>query len=109
MWPMCDNGSRLNWARAQSYCVNYRGGGYTDWRMPTQNELAGLYDKAKPYNSACGATVHLTELIRLTCYWAWASETRGSDAAIFYFNSGNRDSYRQSNGSSRALPVRSGK
>ena len=35
-----------------------------DWRMPTQNELAGLYDAAKTYKSDCGYDVHLTELIR---------------------------------------------
>jgi hypothetical protein len=43
MWAAKDNGSNINWADAES---NYRGGGYTDWRMPTQDELAGLYDGA---------------------------------------------------------------
>lgn len=61
---------------------------YTDWRMPTQDELAGLYDKAKGYKSACGDEAHLTELIRLTCYWTWASDTRGSGAACFRFGGG---------------------
>ncbi len=78
MWAAKDNGSNIDWANAKSYCENYRGGGYTDWRMPTQDELAGLYDAAKTYESDCGYDVHLTELIRLTCSWAWASETRGS-------------------------------
>jgi hypothetical protein len=40
MWAAKDNGSDINWANAKSYCENYRGVGYTDWRMPTQNELA---------------------------------------------------------------------
>jgi len=47
MWAAKDNGSGINWANAKSYYENYRGGGYTDWRMPTQDELAGLYDAAK--------------------------------------------------------------
>ena len=72
MWAAKDNGSDINWANAKSYCENYRGGGYTDWRMPTQDELAGLYDKAKTYKSDCGYDVHLTELFHLTCTWAWA-------------------------------------
>ena len=111
MWAAKDNGSSINWVDAKSYCENYRGGGYTDWRMPTQDELARLHDKAKPYKSACGGdNVHLTELIRLNCSWVWASEPRGSDAAGFSFSLGVRDWDRQSSsGGNRALPVRSGK
>jgi len=111
MWAAKDNGSDINWANAKSYCENYRGGGYTDWRMPTQDELAGLYDSAKIYRSAPGYDVHLTELIRLSSTWAWASETRGSEAAFFTFEVGVRNWFPQSSdaGPFRALPVRSGK
>jgi len=110
MWAAKDNGNKINWVNAKSYCENYRGGGYTDWRMPTQDELAGLYDAAKTYKSDCGYDVHLAELIRLTCTWAWASETSGSDAAFFGFFTGERGWYPQSyDGVGRALPVRSGK
>ena len=104
----------INWTNAKSYCENYRGGGYTDWRMPTQDELAGLYDKSMTYKSACGWDVHLTELIRLTCNAPWTSETRaetrGSVAAYFGFTNGNRYWSPQSvGGGYRALPVRSGR
>jgi hypothetical protein len=110
MWAAKDNGSTINWQGAKRYCENYRGSGYTDWRMPTQDELAGLYDKAKTYRSACGYDVHLTELIRLTCPDLWASETRGSEAAKFHFDIGNRSWRPQSGGNGGlALPVRSGK
>ena len=34
MWAAKDNGSNINWVNAKSYCENYRGGGYSDWRMP---------------------------------------------------------------------------
>ena len=54
MWAAKDNDSNIDWSGAKSYCENYRGGGYTDWRMPTQDELSGLYDAAKTYKSACG-------------------------------------------------------
>jgi formylglycine-generating enzyme required for sulfatase activity len=109
MWAAKDNGSSINWADAKSYCENYRGGGYTDWRMPTQDELAGLYDTAKTYKSAYGYDVHLTELIRLTWIAPWAFETRGADAADFNFNAGKRSWGPQSDGFLRALPVRSRK
>lgn len=107
MWTAKDNESDINWEDARSYCKNYRVGGYTDWRMPTQDELAGLYDAAKTYKSACGEYIHLTQAIRLTCYWVWASETSGSDAASFDFYGGFRYSYPQSYGKvTRVLPVR---
>ncbi len=47
MWAAKDNGSDISWQGAKSYCENYRGGGYSDWRMPMQNGLAGLYDTTK--------------------------------------------------------------
>ena len=84
-----DNGSNINWQDAKAYCGNYRGGGYSDWRMPTQDELAGLYDAGKSRAGACNTAyqIHVaTELIDITCFWAWASETRGSEAATFGFN-----------------------
>jgi hypothetical protein len=110
MWAAKDNGSNINWQGAKGYCENYRGGGYTDWRMPTQDELAGLYDAAKTYKSDCGYDVHLTELIRLTCPDSWASETRCSGAAYFSFIIGKRFWYSLSGSNLyRALPVRSGK
>jgi len=110
MWAAKDNGGNINWADAKSYCENYRGGGYTDWRMPTQDELAGLYDTAKTYRSDCDSNLHLTELIRLTCNAPWASETGSSTAAGFVFSIGVRSGFPQSiDYDLRALPVRSGK
>jgi hypothetical protein len=112
MWAANDNGSDINWENAKVYCENYRGGGYTDWRMPTRDELEGLYNKDKTYKSDCGYDVHLTELIRLTCVAPWAFESafesRHRYAASFSFYGGwqswlniiNRLKY-------RALPVRS--
>jgi hypothetical protein len=108
MWATEDNGDDITWGNAKSYCDNYRGGGYTDWRMPTQDDLAGLYNPAKTYKSDCGHDVHLTALIRLTCFWAWASETRGSDAADFGFTGDGRFWHPQLDATgARALPVRS--
>ena len=113
MWSAKDNGSDINWVNAKFYCENYRGGGYKDWRMPTQDELAGLYDANKSRPAACDRSysIHVaTELIDITCFCPWASETSTSDAAYFYFDIGIRDWRRQSNDYYyRALPVRSGK
>jgi hypothetical protein len=110
MWAAKDNGKDINWADAKSYCENYRGGGYTDWRMPTLDELAGLYDTYKTAKSDSGHTVHLTELIRLTQAAHWSSGTRGSEAANFDFGAGERFwDHRSDDDGHRALPVRFGK
>jgi hypothetical protein len=107
MWAAVDNGKNINWASAKSYCENYRGGGYTDWRMPTTNELAWLWVKTKNYRLTCGDVV---QPIRLTSCCPWASETRGSEAAFVLFVSGWHHWGPQSyDDDHRALPVRSGK
>ncbi|RPH47442.1 MAG: DUF1566 domain-containing protein [Desulfobacteraceae bacterium] len=112
MWAANDNGSEINQANAKSYCENYRGGGYTDWRMPTQNELAKLYDPKKTQANKCEtkANNHIaTDLIHLSCYWVWASDTNGSDVAAFFRFDGGRRYMNHLAGpnSHRALPVRS--
>lgn len=113
MWAAKDNGRDSNWAKAKSYCEKYLGGGYTDWRMPTQDELEGLYDTDEFRPAACDTSypIHVaTKLIDITCRAIWASETRGSDAANFGFGTGSRYWHLQSfGGFTRALPVRSGK
>ena len=118
MWAAKDNGNAINWTDAKSYCENYHGGGYTDWRMPTQDELAGLYDEAKTYKIDNGKIVHLTKLIHLTSFVVWASEidvftsapSRSTTAATFFFSSGKRFRARATSFSEIcALPVRSTK
>jgi hypothetical protein len=114
MWADKDNGSTIKWAEAKSYCENYQAGGYTDWRMPTQDELAGLYDESKAYASDCGDgnNVHITQLIRLRCGWVWSSEEIGLiNACYFLFYNGTQrwNSKSDLSYSLRALPVRSSK
>ncbi len=118
MWAAKDNGGNIKWADAKNYCENYRGGGYTDWRMPTSAELKGLYDAGKERPAACykSYSIHVaTDLIDVTCYYLWASETRersllSPDAAYLYFIDGGQYWARQSSGDTyRVLAVRSGK
>jgi len=109
MWAAKDNGADIDWQDAKRYCDKYQGGGYTGWRMPTQDELAALYDTSKSYKAKQrDYIVNLTELIQLSACCPWASETRGSDAAVFYFYGGLRKWNNQSaDGIGQALPVRS--
>ena len=109
IWAAKDNGSNINWTNAKSYCENYRGGGYSDWRMPTRDELAGLYDSSKSYKvTQWNYNGQLTEFIQLSSCCPWASDTRDSEAAGFSFSNGGRFWNQQSyGGENRALPVRS--
>ena len=109
MWAAKDNGSDIKWAAARSYCKHYRGGGYKDWRMPTEDELAELYDAAKTYKSDCGSDFHVTDLIHLTCY-PWSSKTNDyGERAFFGFDTGVEYwMHPTSKLTLRALPVRSG-
>lgn len=111
MWAAKDNGKNITWYNAKRYCEDYRGGGYSDWRMPTQDELASLYDKNKKNRHG----YYVTSLIDISGSCPWASETRNFDgekrsyAARFAFHTGYRDWYAQYGPyDSRALPVRSG-
>jgi hypothetical protein len=115
MWTAKDNGSDIKWQDAKFYCENYRGGDYKDWRMPTLDELEGLYDASKPRPAACygGNSIHVaTEFIDITCFYSWTSETSQTTAesAIFDFGPGIRSAFAsQLTRFSRALPVRYGK
>jgi hypothetical protein len=44
MWAVKDNGENVNWHRAMKYCSDLRLGGYSDWRLPTIDELQVIYD-----------------------------------------------------------------
>lgn len=103
MWAARDNGADIDWYHAKAYCHNYRGGGYSDWRMPTGHELQSLYDAAGKNRHG----YHVTELIGISNIWVWASETSGSQAANFDFTFGRL--YWSPKGGpldARVLPVR---
>ncbi len=100
MWAAKDNGEDLDWYDAKKYCKNYTGGGYADWRLPTLDELEGLY-KTK------------TRLIERTGWWLWSSEYKktkdGSLAAFCNFSNGARNwDHPDSSNYGRVLPVRGG-
>jgi hypothetical protein len=112
MWAAKDNGSDIDWGDALRYCKNYQGGGYTDWRMPTQDELAGLYDASKSYRTTQrNHNVHLTEFIALSSCCPWASNQRiiPSGADINYFSFSGEYFWGPLFYDCRALPVRSWK
>ena len=111
MWAAKDNGGPITWGEAKSYCSNYRGGGYIDWRMPTQGELTGLYDPKitndRPPTGGCKGGCHITNLIYLTCCPVWEWNGISEVSSFFHFNLGPKGWRDQSlTCQPRALPVR---
>ncbi len=106
MWAEKDNGKDINWYNANSYCQNYRGGGYSDWRLPSHDEITRIHSQSKKTRYG----YHIKELIKITSGYLWISDTRnsGSGGAYFTFTSGIKrwDNQTDANGY-RALPVRS--
>ena len=126
MWSSRDNGVALNWPAAKTYAASYRGGGYTDWRLPTPEELAALYQKDKTRKTNCAAAVdeigqaadevHLTELIHLSCTRIWTSQERADkpgSVTVYDFHAGSDaarpDTPTFTDTASRVLLVRSAK
>jgi hypothetical protein len=78
MWASHDNGYDISWYEAVEYCKNYKGGGYTDWRIPNQTQLLWLFNDGKFFKK-----YYITNHIKITSGVQWASESDNSLAAIY--------------------------
>ena len=76
-------GYETTWDAAKEIAENYKGGGYTDWRLPTLEELSSLYDRNNnKYNN------NMTDYIQIEGGRPWASDRKGEAAACFRFYEG---------------------
>jgi hypothetical protein len=112
MWTKKDNGGDVNWQKARNYCHNLRLAGYSDWRLPTIDELSDIYDPkvniAGQLGSGGDATWHVKGNLQLSG-WQW-SNTQGNtqwEAWVFLFANGKQySSPLTGSGLDRALCVR---
>src|SRR5579863_3039765 len=51
-WATQDNGTDVHWRQATTYCADLRLGSYSNWRLPTIEEIATIYDAGEV--STCG-------------------------------------------------------
>lgn len=90
-WAQRDNGQDINWNNARSYCSNLgtAGGG---WRLPSMDELEGLYDGSKTLMTPCGHdTCNFSPLFSLTSFNYWSAQSNGSSEAwTLYVGYGGR-------------------
>jgi len=86
-WTTADNGANVTWDEADAYCTNLSLGGYTDWRLPTIEELNSIYD-------ANAGDQHVKGNLKLSSGYQWSSSRKGTrEARIFDFMVG-RPSYK---------------
>jgi hypothetical protein len=52
MWTKSDGGIELNWSEASAYCKTLQWASYSDWRLPSIDELQGIYDPDATVNHA---------------------------------------------------------
>jgi hypothetical protein len=85
MWTIQDNGEGIDWFLAKQYAEQLRLGGYSDWRLPTIDELEKLYDPQEKGGNK------IRKPFRLTSPWVWSSAKSGWDCAWgFVFVGGKR-------------------
>jgi hypothetical protein len=70
-WTQSDNAYDINWKAALNYCQNLAGGG---WRLPSTDELNGLYDASLGTQCGASATCWVSSKFRLTNTIVWSNE-----------------------------------
>jgi len=117
MWTRKDSGDNndLNWHEATEYCRNLRLGGYSDWRLPTIDELQAISDPSVSLAVHCcdihggwTSTVHVKGNLQLTgAHWSSTSGSAGGQAMYFSFaGAGRRSDPVNESTNFRALCVR---
>ncbi len=86
MWTKKDNGADVDWQRATEYCSNLQLAGHSDWRLPSIDELQGIYDPGANVDGwAVKGDIHL-----FGWQWSGSKEDDAGKAWAFYFIRGLR-------------------
>jgi Protein of unknown function (DUF1566) len=103
MWAAADNGFGVSWSQAVYYCRSLTAAGYSDWTLPTIEELHGLFG-GSPNESGH----RVAGPIKLTG-WAWsgsAGQEPGEHWALDFGDGARASVVDGDSGLNRALCVR---
>jgi len=87
-WGQRDNGEDVNWSSARDYCAALKpsGGG---WRLPSMQELEGVYDKSAALTTGCGeVTCNVSPLFHLSGHWYWSNQSASASETLLFNLSG---------------------
>ena len=112
MWAGTDNGLDIDWNDSRTFCRSYSVGGFTNWRMPSIEELQTLYTpkviNPSPSHPDCDGFFHINHLFTLSCENIWAADTHWQSVSFFNFSHGvTMKGFKNEEELSRVLPVRS--
>lgn len=104
-WAVKDNGTSVSSNEARDYCSKLRAGGFSDWRLPTIDELSDIYDKSVKKLYKTKGPIEMGDSCALS-----GSTNNFGEIWSFCFSYGGRTLVRASGHGSagRALCVRSG-
>jgi hypothetical protein len=101
IWTAKDNGKDVNWHDAMKYCRDLSKSGYSNWRLPTIDELFGIYHRGAEAHERLGNGELYTQHVKGNVFLTgaqWSSSQplddrgRTSDFAWYYdFINGRRD------------------
>src|ERR1035438_9621547 len=89
MWTKKDSGKNIVWGGARDYCQRLQLAGYSDWRLPTIDELQSIYDPIANVHK-----VHVKGNLQLSS-GSWSSSEGKTPVEAFTFNflNGKRQSF----------------
>jgi Protein of unknown function (DUF1566) len=82
-WTKNDNGSSVDWSQANTYCASLQLDGQSGWRLPTIDELQGIYDPG-----ANGPFGKVNSNLSLTsdCEWSSTEGTGAGEGWLFVYS-----------------------
>lgn len=90
IWAAETSPNELNWEEAKRYCANLEIGGYTDWRLPTIDELRTIVDKSRG-NPAINTDFFPDT--KSSSYWSSTTNANDTNRAWYIYFRDGLDNY----------------
>jgi hypothetical protein len=87
MWALKEDGANVTWQQAANYCQNLTLGDLSGWRLPTVDELQGIYDPGANVNGH----YHVKGNLQISeGQWSNSQGSVSGQAWVFAFADGER-------------------